>query len=83
VLSGTRPPADLADLTARVGPRPVLLIRAADGHADEALNEVYAAHIGRAATLWSAPGGHTGALAADSASYERRVVGFFDAALRG
>jgi hypothetical protein len=61
----------------------VLLIRAADGHADEALNEVYAARIGRAATLWSAPGGHTGALDADSAGYERRVVGFFDAALRG
>ena len=81
-LSGTAPPADLAALCEQVGPRPVLLIRAVDGHADEALNTVYAERIGPSASLWTAPGGHTGALAADPAAYERRVVGFFDAALR-
>jgi hypothetical protein len=82
VLSGTAPPPDLADLCERIGPRPVLLIRGRDGHADEALNTVYAERIGRSASAWTAPGGHTAALVADPAGYERRVVGFFGAALR-
>jgi hypothetical protein len=81
VLSDTLPPPDLADLATRIGPRPVLLIRGARGHEDEALNEVYAARIGPSATVWTAPGGHTGAQAADPAGYERRVLGFFDRAL--
>ena len=82
VLSGTQPPPDLAGLAARVAPRSVLLIRARDGNPDEALNEVYAGRIGRTATLWTLNrGGHTGALAADPAEYERRVVGFLDRAL--
>jgi hypothetical protein len=81
VFSDTLPPPDLADLAGRVGPRSVLLIRAAQGHEDERLNEVYAGRIGPSATVWTAPGGHTGALAADPVGYERRVVGFFDRAL--
>jgi fermentation-respiration switch protein FrsA (DUF1100 family) len=81
VLSDTLPPPDLTDAVQRIGPRPVLLIRARDGNADEALNEVYASRIGRSAELWSVYGGHTGALDADPAGYERRVVGFFDRAL--
>jgi poly(3-hydroxybutyrate) depolymerase len=82
VLSGTKPPPDLTDLARRVAPRPVLLIRARDGNVDETLNEVYADRIGRSATLWTLDhGGHTGALAADPAQYERRVVGFLDRAL--
>ena len=82
VLSGTAPPPDLAEQCERIGPRPVLLIRGQAGHADEALNTVYADRVGRSATLWTAPGGHTGAFAADPAAYERRVIGFFDTALR-
>jgi hypothetical protein len=82
VLSGTLPPPDLADRAARIAPRPVLLIRAADGNPDEALNEVYADRIGRSAQLWTVHGGHTGALAADPGGYERRVADFFDRALR-
>ena len=34
------------------------------------------------ATEWTAPGGHTGALDAAPAEYERRLVAFFDEALR-
>lgn len=81
VLSGTAPPPDLAALAERIGQRPVLLIRGRDGHADEALNDVYAERVGPSAALWTAPAGHTGALAAVPAEYERRVVGFFDRAL--
>jgi hypothetical protein len=81
VLSGTSPPPDLADRAARIGPRPVLLIRAAGGNPDEALNAVYARRIGPSATTWTARGGHTGALAAEPREYARRVVGFLDRAL--
>jgi predicted alpha/beta hydrolase len=78
VLSGTRPPADLTETVRGIAPHPVLLVRAVAGHPDEALNEVYARRIGASAQLWTAPGGHTGALTTDPAAYERRVVAFFD-----
>jgi phosphate/sulfate permease len=77
VLGDGGPPPDLARLVRRIPPRRVLLI----GTPDEVLNRVYAAQAG--ASLWEVErGGHTGALAADPSEYERRVVGFFDAALR-
>jgi hypothetical protein len=80
VLSGHRPPGDLAELVARIPPRRVLLIRALDGHPDELLNRVYAANA--RGELWSVPaGGHTGALTAYPREYERIVVGFFDRTL--
>jgi fermentation-respiration switch protein FrsA (DUF1100 family) len=82
VLSDTLPPPDLVDTVKGIGPRPVLLIRGAEGHEDEALNAVYAERIGPSATSWTAPGGHTAALASAPAEYERRVIGFFDGALR-
>lgn len=82
VLSDTAPPPDLAALLARIAPAPVLLIRAADGHADEVLNRVYLDRARNPKALWTlSRGGHTGALAADPATYELRVGGFFDAAL--
>ena len=83
VLSNSRPPDSLADLMPRIAPRPVLLIEALNGNPDEVLNEVYAERGGPSTELWkTTAGGHTGALAAESADYEQRVVGFFDRALR-
>jgi uncharacterized protein len=83
VLSDSAPPGDLADLVPRIAPRPVLLIEAGNGHPDEILNEVYAARGGPATQLWKvASGGHTGALEAVPGEYQRRVIGFFDRALR-
>jgi alpha-beta hydrolase superfamily lysophospholipase len=82
VLSGTLPPPDLTEQARRIGPRPVLLIRARDGNADEVLNQVYARHIGASAELWTVRGGHTGALSSDPSAYERRVIAFFDGALQ-
>ncbi len=82
VLGNGGPPPDLARLVSRIAPRPVLLIRALHGNPDEALNRVYYARAGSPKALWeTARGGHTGALAAAPAEYERRVTGFFDAAL--
>lgn len=79
VLTGRRPPGDLADLVGRISPRAVLLIRAQDGNADEELNTVYLERAGEPRALWTLPsGGHTGGLEHDPAAYERRVVGFFD-----
>jgi hypothetical protein len=82
VLSNSAPPEDLADLMPRIAPRPTLLIQAVHGNPDEVLNEIYAARGGPSTRRWLvAAGGHTGALAAAPAEYERRVMGFFDRAL--
>ena len=82
VLANASPPESLVDLLPRIAPRPVLLIRALVGNDDEVLNRAYAAS-GPSARLWELPrGGHTGGLSAMPREYERRVVGFFDAALR-
>jgi hypothetical protein len=82
VLSDGGPPPDLAQLMTRIAPRRVLLIRAVHGNPDEELNRVYAAKAGTSGSLWEAGrGGHTGALAAMPAEYERRVTAFFDAVL--
>jgi hypothetical protein len=67
----------------RIAPRPVLLIRGMDGNGDEALNRVYRDRGGATVTLWEVAGaGHTAAITAQPAAYERRVVAFFDRALR-
>jgi hypothetical protein len=82
VLSNSAPPDDLADLMPRIAPTPTLLIQATHGNVDEVLNEVYEARGGPSSERWPvAEGGHTDALAALPAEYERRVIGFFDRAL--
>lgn len=84
VLSNSAPPDDLVELVAGIAPRRVLLIQSLHGAGGEELNVEYAAAIGRSASLWqAADGGHTGALGADPAQYERRVIGFLDGALLG
>ena len=83
VLSNATPPPDLTELAARVPPRPLLLIQAADGAGGEELNAVYGRAAGASATRWVARGGHTRALATQPREYERRVIGFLDEALRG
>ena len=82
VLSSTAPPDDLTQLIAEIPPRDVLLIQAEHGAGGEELNRVYVEAAGEPTSLWRATGGHTGALAAQPPAYERRVIGFFDRALR-
>jgi dienelactone hydrolase len=82
VASNQLPPDDLEDLAARVE-QPMLLIAAPNSGHGEELNRGYARAAGRSATLWEIPeAGHMGGQAARPAEYERRVVGFFDRALR-
>jgi dienelactone hydrolase len=82
LLSNTSPPEDLTRLVARMSPRALMLIEAGHGAGGEELNPVYLAAAGEPKSLWRAQGGHTGALATQPAEYERRVVSFFDRALR-
>jgi dienelactone hydrolase len=81
VSSDQAPPPDLEDLAADVR-QPMLLIAAPESGHGERLNRDYAAAAPRA-TLWEIPEStHVGGLQARPEEYERRVVGFFDEALR-
>jgi hypothetical protein len=82
VSSNQAPPANLKDLAAKVE-QPMLLIAAPNAPNGEKLNRGYANAAGDSATLWEIPeSGHVGGLEARPEEYERRVVGFFDEALR-
>ncbi len=78
------PPPNLGDLAAKVAPRPLLLMYSGHGQGGEIeLNPIFHRRAGASATLWEIPGaGHAAGIRAQPAEYERRVVGFFDAALR-
>jgi len=76
-LASTRPIDDIR----RIAPRAVLLIHSADDQNTTTQlsgeQQLYAA-AGQPKQQWIAPsGGHTGALSAHSAEYERRVLDFF------
>jgi uncharacterized protein len=67
----------------RIAPRPILLIAAPNSKHGEELNRGYYAAAREPKTLWEIPeSGHVGGMEARPAEYERRVVGFFDDALR-
>jgi dienelactone hydrolase len=82
VFSSTSPPASLVDLSAKID-APLLLIAAPNSGVGEKLNRDYARAAGANATLWEVPeAAHMGAIKERPAEYERRVLGFFDGALR-
>ncbi len=84
VFSNHAQPANLGGLVEKVAPRPLLLMYSPQGQGGEVeLNPIYHRRAGATATLWGIPGaGHVGGIRAQPKEYERRVVGFFDAALR-
>jgi dienelactone hydrolase len=83
VFSNQSPPTDLRELVGRIAPRPLLLIAAPEHGVGEELNRGYASAAGETATLWEIPESrHVGGIDARPREYERRVVGFFDQALR-
>jgi dienelactone hydrolase len=83
VLADEGPPPDLVDLVGRIR-APVLFVYGSEGQPSEQdLTPVYYDAARAPKALWEVPGaGHTGGLAAQPATYERRVVAFFDRTLR-
>jgi uncharacterized protein len=81
-ISGTRPSPSLVGLMPRIAPRPVLLV-AGGGSPDEIpTNRAYRDAGGPTTQLWERPqAAHTAGLKTRPAAYERRTVGFLDAAL--
>jgi uncharacterized protein len=83
LFSNSPPPPRMHDIIGRIAPRPVFIIWATHGVDTEALNPEYFKAAGEPKTLWEIPESkHVGGLAARPAEYERRVIGFFDRALR-
>jgi acetyl esterase/lipase len=84
VLSGESPGEPLQEAVAEVSPTPLLLI--ATGRtvpSERDFNRIYAEAAREPVELWDLPEvGHTAAIRERPAEYERRVVGFFDRALR-
>ena len=77
------PPPSLADLVGDIAPAPVFFIYGEQGQDGERdLNPTYYARARHPKRIWEVPGsGHVGGIDAQPQEYERRVVGFFDAAL--
>lgn len=83
VFSHQAPPTGLKKLVPKIAPRPIMLIAAPNAPTGEDLNRVYYKAAGEPKTLWEIPESkHVGGLEARPREYERRVVGFFDQALR-
>ncbi len=84
VFHDQAPPASLVDLVAKIGPRPLLLMYSGKGQGGEVqLNPEFYGAAADPKTLWEIPGaGHTGGIRAQPEEYERRVMTFFDEALR-
>jgi uncharacterized protein len=83
VFTNAAPPANIKTLVGRIAPRPVMLIAAPNSKNGEKLNRTYYAAAKEPKTLWEIPEAkHMGAIKARPREYERRVVGFFDEALR-
>jgi fermentation-respiration switch protein FrsA (DUF1100 family) len=82
VFSGSTPPRHLKTLVPRIAPRPLMLIQAPNSPNGERLNDDYYRAAREPKTSWAIPESrHTGGIEARPREYERRVVGFFDAAL--
>ena len=82
VFSDDAPPPSLNDVVDRIAPRPVFFIYSAHGQGGENLSQDFYESAGEPKAVWEVPvGGHVGGAEALPRQYERRMVGFFDAAL--
>ena len=83
VFANQTPPHHLETYVGRIAPRPLMLIAAPNSGHGEELNRRYERAAGEPTTLWEIPeASHMGGMSSRPAEYERRVVGFFDRALR-
>ena len=81
LFSGTSPGPALAEVVERAAPTPILLVAAGSLPVEIHANERYA-DAGPSARLWRLPDvSHTNAIEEEPATYERRVLHHFDAAL--
>lgn len=82
-VSGTDPPEPLLDSMVGAESTGFLLIAGGGKPMEIAFNELFAETVGDRVAVWVAPdAGHTEAYARFPEEYGRRVIGFFDAALR-
>jgi pimeloyl-ACP methyl ester carboxylesterase len=82
-VSGTEPPEPLLDSMNGAESTAFLLIAGGEKSMEIAFNELFAETVGDRVGVWVAPdAGHTEAFGRYPEEYERRVIGFFDAALR-
>ena len=82
VFSDDAPPPNLNDVVERISPRSVFFIYSAHGQGGEDLSQDFYESAREPKAVWEVPeGGHVGGLEALPREYERRMVGFFDAAL--
>lgn len=82
VFSNTAVPPKLTDLIPRIAPRPTLFIWAPNGGNVEWMNPTYTRLAGANSSVWEIDDvRHIRGLAGHPEEYEKRVVGFFDAAL--
>jgi fermentation-respiration switch protein FrsA (DUF1100 family) len=85
VFTNNLPPADLKSLVPRIAPRAVFFIYGEHGQggSEKVPNQGFYAEAGEPKAIWEVPGaGHVGGMTARPDEYERRVIGFFDHALR-
>jgi pimeloyl-ACP methyl ester carboxylesterase len=81
-ISGMRTSPSLIAMMPRIAPRPVLLVAGGGFPAEIRASRRYRAAGGRTVELWELPDtGHTAGLRKHPAAYERRTIGFLDAAL--
>ena len=84
VLGNATPPKPLLESMLETKTTRFLWIAAGSNAQEVAFNELFAAAVGERGSLWVAPeAAHTGAFGLYAEECERRVTGFFDAALLG
>ena len=86
VFTNNLPPEAMKDLAAKISPRAAFFIYGEHGQGgtEETPNRGFYAAAGEPKELWEVPGAqHVGGITTQPAEYERRVIAFFDQALRG
>lgn len=81
LLTPASPPPTLRASAAAAAPRPLLLVAAGESFEEAGAARYIASASPGSVTVWLAPGGHTGALAADRDQWQQQVGTFLAAAL--
>jgi hypothetical protein len=84
IFSNNLPPASLKSLVPKIAPRPVFFVYGEHGQpAEQPANDAFYEAAGPPKAIWRVlASGHIGGIDAQPREYERRIVAFFDNALR-